>query len=129
MIDGIDRGEFACPPRIAGRPDAPRGDLRGRPRDAQRERLTAREHEIAEMVSEGLSNKEIALKLCLELPTVKTHVHKILDKLQVRNRTDAANALRTDAAKSSPSDLVPRDPLPPTQRTMAFQRLVLDSTL
>lgn len=98
VIDGVGRGEFACPPRIAGRLMRHLGALAGGPRETRLERLTAREREILEMISKGLANKEIASRLCLELPTVKTHVHNILDKLQVRNRTEAANAVRIDAA-------------------------------
>jgi DNA-binding NarL/FixJ family response regulator len=98
VIDGVGRGEFACPPRIAGQLMQHVGALAGGPREARLKRLTAREREIVEMISEGLANKEIARRLCLELPTVKSHVHNILDKLQVRNRTEAANAVRIDAA-------------------------------
>lgn len=56
--------------------------------------LTARELEIVQLVDQGLSNKEIAQKLCIELPTVKNHVHRILDKLGVRRRADAAALVR-----------------------------------
>jgi DNA-binding CsgD family transcriptional regulator len=52
--------------------------------------LTAREHEISTLVSEGLSNKEIARRLHLTEGTVKTHVHKILQKARVPNRTALA---------------------------------------
>jgi DNA-binding NarL/FixJ family response regulator len=52
--------------------------------------LTPRELEILQRVSEGKSNKEIASELSLELQTVKNYVHKILEKLQVQNRRDAA---------------------------------------
>ncbi len=57
-------------------------------------RLTAREFEIAGLVEQGLSNKEIAGRLCIELPTVKNHVHRILDKLEVRRRAEAAALVR-----------------------------------
>ena len=52
--------------------------------------LTAREREILEIASEGLTNKEIAQRLHIELATVKTHMHNILEKLHVRSRTEAA---------------------------------------
>jgi DNA-binding NarL/FixJ family response regulator len=48
--------------------------------------LTPRELQIAELVSEGLSNSEIASCLKIRLATTKTHVHHILDKLGVRRR-------------------------------------------
>jgi DNA-binding NarL/FixJ family response regulator len=51
--------------------------------------LTARELEIVRRIGEGLSNKEIARALSIALPTVKNHVHNILEKLRIRRRTDA----------------------------------------
>jgi DNA-binding NarL/FixJ family response regulator len=52
--------------------------------------LTEREREILDMVGEGLANKEIARRLQIELPTVKSHMHNILRKLGVNSRTEAA---------------------------------------
>lgn len=52
--------------------------------------LTRREREVLDLIGEGLSNQEIADRLYIELGTVKNHVHRILDKLNVSNRHDAA---------------------------------------
>ncbi len=52
--------------------------------------LTPREREILELLSKGLSNKEIGGKLFLTEKTVKHYVTNILQKLQVRNRVEAA---------------------------------------
>jgi two-component system nitrate/nitrite response regulator NarL len=52
--------------------------------------LTTREREILALAGEGLTNKEIARRLQIELPTVKSHMHNILEKLNVRTRTEAA---------------------------------------
>lgn len=49
--------------------------------------LTPREQEVARLVSEGRSNKEIADKAGLSLPTVKRHVHAILHKLEITSRS------------------------------------------
>jgi DNA-binding NarL/FixJ family response regulator len=56
--------------------------------------LTSREREIAALLEEGLSNKEIASRLDIELPTVKNHVHSILTKLKATGRGQAAAMLR-----------------------------------
>jgi two-component system, NarL family, nitrate/nitrite response regulator NarL len=58
------------------------------------ERLTTRELEVLRLIDEGLSNKEIANALSIELTTVKNHVHHILKKLDVRRRTAAAARAR-----------------------------------
>lgn len=56
--------------------------------------LTPRECEILQMIEVGLSNKEIARNLRIEVGTVKNHVHNILEKLNVRRRNQAAHRLR-----------------------------------
>ncbi|MEO0911643.1 MAG: response regulator transcription factor [Pseudomonadota bacterium] len=52
--------------------------------------LTAREREVLELVSEGKQNKIIAAELDLSEHTVKLHIHHVIGKLGVRNRTEAA---------------------------------------
>jgi DNA-binding NarL/FixJ family response regulator len=52
--------------------------------------LTPREREVLDLVGEGLSNQEIAVRLVIEVGTVKNHVHNILRKLDVSSRQDAA---------------------------------------
>ncbi len=50
------------------------------------EGLTRRERDVAQLVGQGYSNKEIARDLCLSLGTVKHHVHHVLEKLQLNRR-------------------------------------------
>jgi len=53
-------------------------------------RLTVREIDVLKCMAQGLSNREIALKLAISTRTVTTHVRNILDKLGLENRTQAA---------------------------------------
>ncbi|KWB35393.1 helix-turn-helix transcriptional regulator [Burkholderia cepacia] len=57
------------------------------------ERLTYREEQIARLVRDGRSNKEIARDLALGQPTVKTHLMRMYRKLGVSNRTELVGAL------------------------------------
>lgn len=56
--------------------------------------LTKREKQIASLISDGLSNKQIARSLTIEVSTVKNHVHNILNKMGVNNRVQAVTFLQ-----------------------------------
>lgn len=51
--------------------------------------LTPRQDEIIRLVAEGYQNAEIAHTLGVDEETVKTHVRKMLSRLEARNRTHA----------------------------------------
>ena len=57
--------------------------------------LSSREAEVLELMSDGLQNKIIAVKMELSEHTVKVHVHNIIRKLKVHNRTQAAAVFRS----------------------------------
>jgi len=67
--------------------------------------LTDREHEVALAVARGLSNAEIGQELYMSLPTVKTHVSRILTKLDAANRVQAAIVVH-DARLDRPGERV-----------------------
>jgi DNA-binding NarL/FixJ family response regulator len=54
------------------------------------EPLSDREIEVLSLVTQGLSNREIAAKLFISPGTAKTHIHNVCGKLGVQNRTEAA---------------------------------------
>lgn len=94
-LDDAMKGRLACPAEISSgllqalfrreedRPDAV-GD-RG---------LTRREGEVLQLLGHGHSNKEIARDLNLSVATVKHHVHKVLEKLNVQRRAEAMRTVR-----------------------------------
>jgi two-component system nitrate/nitrite response regulator NarL len=91
-VRNIDRGEDYVTPSLAARLLAT-----AKANNADRERdvnpltlLTAREEQILSLVAEGLSNKEVGTRLNLSEKTVKYYMTNILQKLQVRNRVEAA---------------------------------------
>ncbi len=102
VIRSVATGELVCSPRTAGtllrrvavlasEVDTLSTEQSDRPPES---RLTRREFEVARLIDEGLSNKQIGRRLCIELPTVKHHVHHILEKLQVARRGEAVARLR-----------------------------------
>lgn len=94
IVDAVRRaaeGEMLIPaPRLAAllarrRELAQAEDERTR----QLSRLTPREHEILTLMTEGLDNREIAARLHVAYPTVRSHVRSILHKLGARSRLEA----------------------------------------
>jgi NarL family two-component system response regulator LiaR len=68
--------------------------------------LTARELEVLDLISKGLSNQEIADRLVISERTVRNHVGNILGKLHLANRTQAAlYALEKGLVKKGDEDL------------------------
>jgi DNA-binding NarL/FixJ family response regulator len=104
-LKGVAVGEVLCSPHIVASLFRRVATLALERRSEQAtRRLTARETEILELVDEGLTNKEIGRRLCIELPTVKNHMHNILEKLQLGSRSEAAAWMRRRTAMAS-SDL------------------------
>lgn len=94
-IQDAVNGELRCPPKIAASLLHQVGALSADKSILEEPgRLTPREMEIAHLIDLGLSNKEIATKLFIEVSTVKNHVHNLLEKLNVRRRGEAAARLR-----------------------------------
>jgi DNA-binding NarL/FixJ family response regulator len=89
-VEVVQKGELA----------APRGLLRYSLSQKENPKigdLTARQGEILELVVEGLSNAQIAGRLYLTESTIKQHLRAVYKVLRVRNRTEAAKAMRHHA--------------------------------
>jgi two-component system nitrate/nitrite response regulator NarL len=93
IVKSAARGEALSSPRIVAALFERLADLASVTRSANG--LTPRELQIVRLVGENLSNKEIAEHLCLEVSTVKNHVHNALKKLGVSRRADAAMRVRS----------------------------------
>ena len=89
------RGEAVCAPEIVTALLQRVSELGKESRPEENgARLTSRETEILALVNQGLSNKEIASVLTIELATVKNHMHNVFQKLQLNRRAEAAAWLR-----------------------------------
>ncbi|MER5556294.1 response regulator transcription factor [Streptomyces sp. NPDC002793] len=89
----VAAGDALLAPNITKRLIAEFSRVSTGPRAPGRERvgsLTERETEVLSLVAQGLSNAEIAVRLVVAEQTVKTHVSRILVKLGLRDRTQAA---------------------------------------
>jgi DNA-binding NarL/FixJ family response regulator len=94
LVTGIQKGEQSCSERVAG------GLLRrialmasighGRDTSFPAPALTPRERQTAELITIGLSDKEIARQLKIGVGTTKSHVHNLLAKLNVQRRGQVA---------------------------------------
>jgi two-component system, NarL family, nitrate/nitrite response regulator NarL len=90
----VAQGEAVCPQSVAN------ALLRRISTDAHKQSattdcLTPREREVLVLIEHGLSNKQIAQRLGIEVRTVKNHVHNLLAKLRVERRGEAAARLRS----------------------------------
>jgi DNA-binding NarL/FixJ family response regulator len=95
-IESVCRGELLCSPKIAASLFRRLETTRVAPAAAADAlTLTARERDVLILIDDGLSNKEIASRLHIEVSTVKNHVHHLLEKLNVTSRAQAAAQLGT----------------------------------
>jgi len=87
-IRAVAHGESLLGPRIAQKVLRQFAALPGKQAPLLDD-LTPREQEVLTLIAEGLSNKEIAHRLCISEKTVKNHISNIFSKLHVYDRTQA----------------------------------------
>ena len=96
LISKIVEGESSCSPKVSAillsRLSALAAQRTPGPRELV---LTTREMQILQMLEMGLSNRDIADRLCITLHTVKNHVHSVLNKLGVSTRTEGGGGPRS----------------------------------
>jgi two-component system, NarL family, nitrate/nitrite response regulator NarL len=99
VVQSVLRGETICSPQVAATLLRRVATLAAERRSADgTAQLTVREREVLQLVDLGMSNRDIAERLSIEVRTVKNHVHNILEKLQVHRRGEAAARLRAGRA-------------------------------
>ena len=95
-VEAAAAGELECPPHLAAALVRRVTALAaGGAREANGNGLTPRQRQIAALIADGLSNKQIARTLSIERATVKNHVHTILIKLGITRRDQVAARLQT----------------------------------
>ena len=105
-VQSAARGELRCSPKLAATLLRRIASLAATSDDRlPQPHVTPRERDILRLVDEGLSNKEIASRLFIQVATVKNHIHNILDKLGVRRRGEAAARMRRWRRPSGPQGL------------------------
>jgi DNA-binding NarL/FixJ family response regulator len=104
-IEACARGELQCSPSLAGRLLRRVAALAGAAAEHEHgwDQLTRRERQILELVARGLSNKQIARQLGIELATAKNHIHRIFEKLRIHSRVEAVSRMRERAPLAVPS--------------------------
>lgn len=92
MLKGVSQGEAPISRLTAARilKEFARLSRYGPPDSDPAEALSRREREVLELVAEGLTNKEIASRLFIAENTVKNHLRRILSKLHLQSRAQAA---------------------------------------
>jgi two-component system nitrate/nitrite response regulator NarL len=95
-VDAASNGELNCSPRLSAALAERVAALNTvAPPGIGRRKLTRRQREVAALISEGLSNKQIAQRLSIQPATVKNHVHNIFAALGLGHRNEVAALVRT----------------------------------
>jgi DNA-binding NarL/FixJ family response regulator len=89
VVESAARGDLRCSPMIAGSLLRRVAAAAAHREPSPSQGLTTREREILRLIGQGLSNKQIAARLGIEVATVKNHVHNLLGKLNVHRRSEA----------------------------------------
>lgn len=113
MLGGTSFPPRPISPLMSARPARgvpPVGDALFRKSAIQPERLTRREEEVLRYIGQGAQNKTIAFMLNMSENTVKVHLHRILQKFRLHNRTELALLADTYFAANAAANPPPGAP-------------------
>jgi DNA-binding CsgD family transcriptional regulator len=105
MFEAMEMDSFLQRTRVELRAT---GDRSRRCAGEASDHLTSQEAEIARLVADGLTNRDIATRLFISSNTVEYHLHKVFRKFTVTSRTQLAHAVLT----ADPSTVLPGSPVP-----------------
>src|SRR5207249_7724515 len=104
-IRSVAKGTDVLPPALAGplfSEIVNHAVIGGKASRIESVRLTRREREVIELIAQGQSNKEIAQRLNIAIYTVKSHVHNILEKLELDTRLQVASYAHAERGSKTP---------------------------
>lgn len=118
VIRAVHQGRTPCSPSVVASVLArivSLGGVRTEAPPRNVEPLTLREQEVLGLLAGGLGNKEVGRRLRITVQTVKNHVHRILEKLQVHRRREAVRLAYDLGLLSEPREIAllkdqPREP-------------------
>ena len=97
-VRSVANGEAICPPTLCRVlfDEFAKPNIQAHPSFTLRRNLglTRREQQLVQMISHGLTNKEIAAQLNLSEQTIKNHIHRMLRKLGATDRLGAVEICR-----------------------------------
>lgn len=120
VIRSVHEGRTPCSPRVVASVlarIAALSSLRTEPLPRSVEPLTLREREVLALLAAGLGNKEVGRRLHITVQTVKNHVHRILEKLQVHRRREAVRIAYDLGLLAEPREIALLRDQPREQRT------------
>jgi DNA-binding NarL/FixJ family response regulator len=106
-VRAVAAGQASLPPAVAGK--LLDTLVRDQPRPAVFDRLTQRERDVLQFISQGMTTAEIAAEMFVQTSTIKSHIYHLLQKLRVRDRTQAVALAYRSGIVHLPAQPTPLD--------------------
>lgn len=106
-VHAVAAGHASLPPAVAGK--LLDTLVRDQPRPAVFDRLTQRERDVLQYISQGMTTAEIAAEMVVQTSTIKSHIYHLLQKLRVRDRTQAVALAYRSGIVHVPAQPTPLD--------------------